>query len=63
MATKKRKPTRREAMLRAIVECSTALSRANAHFAVTQDDLASVLGAVYSLHVERGQKLRLTVER
>lgn len=63
MATKRRKLTRQEELLRAVVECSRVLSRAYRHHAVQLSDLQTVLGVLHSLHVERGEGVRLVIDR
>lgn len=56
----KRKPTKREAMLSAVAAGSTALSVYYRRPDVSTEDLRIVLGILFEIHVERGERLKLT---
>lgn len=54
---RRKKLSRREAMLKALNETSNALSRAYAHPNINREDIQSILGSLYALHVDRGADL------
>lgn len=59
---KRRKPTYRETIIKAIADASRALDIAYRHPHVTSEDKRRILGVLYELHVGNGEGLKLTRE-